>query len=108
MRPVKLLGLILFFCSSVVGAFVLLDESSMTGPSDSQVIQDMRQNWQKLSGSKIQLHSVYVDERDIMAADRVRFEVSLLYQLADHQDQRQDKISVIYRLFGEQWREHRY
>ena len=107
-RYILKIAILLLLSSSLVWAFVLMDESSQTGPSDSQVIQDVRQSWQQLSDSKIQLNSVYVDERDVMAADRVRFEVSLVYQVNNEKSDRQEKHSMIYRLFDDQWREHRY
>ena len=49
-----------------------------------------------------------MDECTVLAADRVRFDVSLVYQPGDDQPQRRDEFSVIDRFFADDWREHCY
>lgn len=90
-----------------------MDESPVTGPGDSQVLHDVRQQWQKDHDKEISLRNIFIHERDVMAADRVRFEVLLVFdvmkegmiieRLPFH-----EKRSIIYRLFGDKWQEHRY
>ena len=99
---------LLLVISSIVGTFVLTDKELRTGPSDNQVIKETREHWQQLSLSEVELKSITVDNRDAIAADRVRFELSLAYQPRSKQTEQHEKYSVIYRLFENTWREHRY
>ena len=100
--------ILLLFSSSLVGAFVLTNKNPQTGPSDNQVISETREHWQQLSDSGVELQSVFVDERDVMAADRIRFVLSLVYQIVNEKTEHHEKHSVIYRLFDNTWKEHRY
>ena len=95
-----------------MGAFVLTNKNPQTGPSDRQVISETRKRWQQLSNSGVELQSIFMDERDVMAPDRVRFELSLVYQTGKKKKKKKteqhEKYSVIYRLFENTWRQHRY
>ena len=100
--------ILLLFSSRLVGTFVLTNKNPQTGPSDRQVISETRKRWQQLSNSGVELQSIFMDERDVMAPDRVRFELSLVYQIGKKKTEQHEKYSVIYRLFENTWREHHY
>ena len=101
-------AILILITSSLVGAFILIDSEPQTGPSDNKVIKETREHWQQLAVSEVKLLSVTVDKRDVMAADRVRFELFLVYQTGNDKTVHHERYSVIYHLFDKIWEEHRY